>query len=258
LALSLYLALYTFNEKTELLDKYLGKVGLEVTGFVFRPVIWIEQKVNFVWHTYINLVHVQQENEQLKKDLKQLKVENIQLKTQLHLLNKLAAFFKLKPFPQYRYTAAIVIAQKLGPGGLLESIILNKGQKDGLSKDLAVFTPQGLVGRIYKLSLHTSIVLLAVDKNSKIAVISEKTRISGILQGQGYGHRGKVNYMPKNKKPLKGELLLTSGLDQIFPPGLPVAKIGDISQDKRFLFWQVKANFIVDPYLQEIVFVMLK
>lgn len=236
----------------------MGSTGLEIVGVGLRPIDYIFEQVEDFWTSYIYLVGVKQENDFLKKNLEQLQVENLALKNQLTYLHQFFTIFKLRPFPQYKYTGARIIGKKLGLSGLLESVIINKGYRDGLKEDLAVFSPKGLIGKIQKLSPHSALILLAIDPNSKVAVISEQSRVPGIIKGEGYGKSGILLYVPQSSKLKRGELLLTSGTDEIFPPGLPVARVESIRNTDLSLFLKIKVSFEVDPYLQNVVLVMLK
>ncbi|MDQ7031865.1 MAG: rod shape-determining protein MreC [Desulfonauticus sp.] len=249
---------YTINIKTHVLERYLGTWGLEIVGKVLGPVDYVVGKIHNFWTTYVYLVDVKKENDQLKAEISQLRVENTFLRTRLNTLQRFEKLFNLKPFPPYKYTGARVIAKRLGPSGLLESIVIDKGFLDGLKKDSAVFSPKGLIGRIQKIAPHTSVVLLAVDPNSKVAVISEKNRTPGILQGGGYTKPGNLLYVLKSYRLDDKELLLTSGADEIFPPGIPVARVTSVTKENLSLFLNVKVKFEVDPYLLENVLVMTK
>ncbi|WP_456324040.1 rod shape-determining protein MreC [Desulfonauticus submarinus] len=236
----------------------MGSTGLEIVGVGLRPIDYIFDQVEDFWNSYIYLVGVKQENDLLKKDLERLQVENLALKNKLTYLHQFFTIFKLRPFPQYKYTGARIIGKKIGPSGLLQSIIIDKGYNDGLKKDLAVFSPKGLIGKIQKLSPHSALILLVIDPNSRVAVISEQSKVPGIIRGEGYGNHGILLYVPRSSRLKKGELLLTSGTDEMFPPGLPVARVENIIDSELSLFLKIKVSFEVDPYLQNVVLVMLK
>lgn len=251
-----YLFVYTLNSKTSFLDKSLGKVGLEVVSLILKPAFYLEKKGKEIWFSYIYLVDLKKKNDLLTAEIDKLKLENQRLERQVATLQRFQSIFKLKPFPEYKYVGSEIIAKRLGPGGLLESIVVDKGKQDGIQEGDIVVSPQGIVGKIEKVATSSSIVLLACDPNSKIAVISKKNRTPGILEGRGYGNLANLLYVPKNTFLEKEEILVTSGTDEIFPAGIPVARIEQITQEEISLFLEVRASFLVDPYLLEEVLIL--
>lgn len=250
--------LYTLNSKTAILDKTLGKAGLEVVGWILKPVDYLKEKGEYFWNSYIYLVNLKQENDLLKEQIDKLLLEKHNLEFKLNTLERFASIFHLNPFPEYKYIGSRILAKRLGPGGLLETIVLDKGEVQGLKPDDVVLNPYGVIGRLQKVSLTSSLVLLACDSNSKIAVVSAKHRVPGILKGEGYRSLLSVLYVPKNVTLEKGEILLTSGTDEFFPPGLPIAKIDSFKSQDISLFLDVKASLLVDPYLLEEVLILRK
>jgi rod shape-determining protein MreC len=109
-------------------------------------------------------------------------------------------------------------------------VYIDKGSDDGLKPDMAVITPDGVVGKLRDVFSHTSQVLLISDQTSGAGVLLSTTRIRAILHGSPTGRLEISNLTPDARiKP--GEAVLTSGGDQIYPHGLPVGTIESIAPD---------------------------
>ena len=181
-----------------------------------------------VWSSYLDLVGVREENTQLKEQIEQLRMEQAALAEdarQGERLQDLLAF-------RQNYINATVPAQVIGTSGTDRSrvLYLDKGTDDGIAADMPVITPDGIVGRVREVYPHTSQVLEISDPTSASGVLLEETRTRGILRGNAQGQPQIVNLMPDDRiKP--GQVVLTSGGDQIFPRGLPVGVVDHIAPD---------------------------
>src|ERR1700761_1238696 len=125
-----------------------------------------------------------------------------------------------------KYVAATVAAQVIGASGSEQSRILtiDKGWRDGLKPDMAVITPDGIVGKLRDVFPDTSQVLEINDQTSGAGVIFASTRIRAILRGTAVGRAQIVNLTADSRiKP--GEQVLSSGGDKVYPRGLPVGVI---------------------------------
>ncbi len=125
-------------------------------------------------------------------------------------------------------------AQVIGTSGTDQSRILyiDKGAKDGLKPDMAVITPDGIVGKLKDVFAHTSQVLVISDQTSGAGVLLESTRLRGVLRGNALGQPQIINMLPDERvKP--GERVITSGGDQIYPRGLPVGVVDRVVADTQ-------------------------
>lgn len=180
------------------------------------------------WGSYIDLRHTRQENQALREQVEQLRLEQAAIledAKQGQRLQELLGF-------RQKYIYATVPAQVIGTGGSDQSRILtiDKGAKDGLKRDQPVITPDGIVGKLVEVFPHTSQVLEINDQTSGAGVLLEKTRMRGVLRGNAYGQPQIINVLPDDRvKP--GEKVITSGGDQIFPRGLAVGTVLKVESD---------------------------
>mgnify|MGYP001600165255 CR=1 FL=1 len=178
---------------------------------------------------YIYLRHTRQENDDLKLPLARLRLAQAALAEDAIQGHRLQALLDFKQ----HYVASTVAAQVIGTSGsdLSRVIYIDKGAKDGIKPDMAVITPDGIVGKIRDVfPNNTSQVLLISDQTSGAGVLLVTTRIRAILHGSPAG-RVQINNLTPDDRIKPGETVLTSGGDQIYPRGLPVGTIESIAPD---------------------------
>jgi len=181
-----------------------------------------------LWQNYVDLRHVQQQNQELQKTIDRLRLEQAALLEDAKQGQRLQALANF----QEKYIYQTVAAQAIGSSGNEQSRVfyIDKGSADGLSRDNAVITADGIVGKIRDVFPHTAQVLAVNDQSSGAGVILETTRIRGILRGDASGRLLIVDLLA-DKRIKKGEVVLTAGGDQIFPRGLPVGVVENVVPD---------------------------
>src|ERR1700733_4022930 len=181
-----------------------------------------------LWSNYLDLRHVRQQNQELTERVRRLQLEQATLLEDARQGQRLQALLAFKE--HYIYTT--VPAQVIGTSGTDQSRILyiDKGAKDGLKPDMAVITPDGIVGKLKDVFGGTSQVLVISDQTSGAGVLLEQTRLRGVLRGNAVGQPQIINMLPDERvKP--GERVVTSGGDQIYPRGLPVGVVDQVVPD---------------------------
>ena len=208
---------------------------------VERVVHGANQGSHGFWSEYIDLRRVQEQNKQLQETVDRLRLEQAMLREDALQGQRLQTMLKFQENYIYKTTPAQVI----GTSGSNQSYVvwLDKGSDDGLERDDAVITPDGIVGKVRDVFSHTAQVLLINDQTSGAGVILEKTRIRGILRGNAAGLPQVIDILA-DQRIQPGEKVLTAGGDQIFPRGLPVGSVERMERDpERGAF----ANVIVKP-----------
>jgi rod shape-determining protein MreC len=181
-----------------------------------------------LWMNYIDLVHVRQQDAALKAQLGQVRLEEESLAEDARQGQRLQALLGFKE----KYVYKTVAAQVIGSAGTEQSqvLLIDKGSDDGIHPDMPVITPDGIVGKTRDVFGHTSQVLEISDQTSGAGVIMEKTRIRGVLRGNSWGQPEIVNVSP-DERIQKGEPVLTSGGDAIYPRGLAVGTVDRVVPD---------------------------
>jgi len=252
----LYLSLYTWNWKTHFLDRLTAYTGLELTGWILAPGKWLHSRLTAFWEHYFYLVGVREENDALRKELDRLRLVLAFSSEKVKEADRLEKLLGFKPPPEWDRKGARIIGHKLGPGAVLETVLIDLGEHDFVQLDWPVVTPRGVVGRIVKLGLNFSSVLLVTDPNSRIPVISSDSRVPAIAIGQGPAKPLTIAYVPQNAPLKQGDVFVTSGLAGIFPKGLPVARVTSVLRSDVSLFQVVEAEPIVQAKSQEEVLLL--
>lgn len=184
--------------------------------------------VQHLWQNYVDLRHVRQQNQDLQKTVDRLRLEQAALLEDAKQGERLQTLDKF----QEKYIYKTVAAQAIGSSGseLSHVFYIDKGSADGLARDNAIITPDGIVGKVRDVFPHTAQVLAVNDQTSGAGVILETTRIRGILRGNAFGQLEIVDLLA-DKRIQKGEAVLTAGGDQIFPRGLPVGVVDKVVPD---------------------------
>ncbi len=249
-----YLSLYSWNQRTGHLDQLAANSGMEMATWVLAPGKWVKARAMNFWERYMDLVNVKEQNEQLQIALDLQSMELAKYREEAAEAFRLREILSLAPPEGWPMMGARIIANRLGPAAALETILLDKGAASGVHVGSPVLTPAGVVGRVIKHSPHASQVLLITDGNSRLAVVGQKSRTSGIVVGRGAGEALEVLYVPQNAELEKGEILVTSGIAGIFPKGLPVARVLSVTRSDLSLFQEVIAISLVDlRHLEEVL-----
>ncbi len=180
------------------------------------------------WKSYVDLRHVRQQNQDLQDTLDRLRLEQAALLEDARQGQRLQAMLDF----QQKYLYKTLPAQIIGTSGSDQSQVftIDKGTDHGLKRDMAVITPDGIVGKVREVFPHSAQVLAINDQTSGAGVILQTTRIRGILRGNEQGQPQIVGILADQRiKP--GENVLTAGGDQIFPRGLPVGTVEKVEED---------------------------
>ncbi len=206
-----------------------------------------------LWTHYLNLIQVQEENEQLRRKISMLTIENNQLREKGFLADRLKTILEYKEHSQVDMIAASIIGRK--PSQWFDTITINKGSADGIQVDMGVLTPQGVVGKIIDTGPHYAQVLLISDRNSAIGVMVQRTRDEGIVQGID-DQTLQLKYLPHDTPVSVGDTLVTSGMEGSFIKGLQIGRIETVEQGKGEMFLKIKAAISSDLRKMEEVFVI--
>jgi rod shape-determining protein MreC len=188
-----------------------------------------------IWQNYLDLRHVREQNNDLHQTIDRLRLEQAALLEDARQGQRLQVLLGF----QQKYIYTTVAAQAIGSSGSDQSHVfyLDKGSANGLDRDMAVITPDGIVGKVREVFPHSAQVLAINDQTSGAGVILQTTRIRGILRGNAAGQPQIIGILA-DRRIQPGEAVLTAGGDQIFPRGLPVGVVEKVVRDPE------RENFI--------------
>jgi len=233
----------------------LDKIVVEVTAPVQRLFTYVVDAVENFWLQYFYLVGVRQENKELKKQVQQLMLENSRYRELLSTYERLQALLKFKQ----TFAEPVVAARVIGrdPSGWFRSVIVDKGQKDGITVDMPVVAARGVVGRIVSVSPNYSKVLLIIDQNSSVDCLIQRSRDRGMVKGLSE-ELCKVAYIVRSSDVRLSDVVITSGLGGVFPKGLPLGVVTKVDERPGELFKEVEMRPAVDFSKLEEVLIILK
>lgn len=252
--LILFLGMYSWNQSTHVLDDFATNVGLEVGGAALRPVRSIEDSVTSIWSHYFDLVGVREENEQLRAKIDKLEKQLAENAESLAELSRLRTLINLPKDTNWRHLGARVLAGRIGPNAVRDSIMIGRGYASGAKPGTPIITNRGLVGRILKASAHTSTAILLSDSSSRVAVYTQNSRARGILRGQGLGKPLEMDYVTRDSVVAPDDILVTSGLDGLYPKGIPVAQVTTVAPSDYTEFLAINAKTLANLFhLEEVI-----
>jgi rod shape-determining protein MreC len=176
------------------------------------------------WSGYIDLRRVHGENAVLKQELQALQVRLQEERAQAQRTDNLRQLLELRERANLETTAAEVIAASSTE---FRTITIDKGTGDGLQPDMAVISPAGVVGRVILPSGRASKVQLLIDSNAAAGALIERTRVQGVVEGFGDGSLH-MSFVPGTADVKPGDLVVTSGIDGIYPKGFVIGTIEQV------------------------------
>jgi rod shape-determining protein MreC len=181
------------------------------------------------WHNYADLRGVRKQNHELQDEVSRLQMEQVRLKQDADQARRLQALLEFKE----RFISRTVAAQVIGTSGSEQSrvLIIDKGSHDGIKTDMAVITPDGIVGKIKDVFPLSAQVLLINDHDSGAGVILERSRLQGIVKGTSLGEL-QINDIMSDEKIEAGDHVITSGGDRIYPKGYSVGTVINAAVDR--------------------------
>lgn len=206
-----------------------------------------------VWSGYVWLVGARAENAELRDRVQRLSLANSSYQQVRQENERLRRLLELNERLPFKTIGARVVART--PNFLSNVIYINRGSADGVGVDLPVLSGDGIVGRTVLVSPHQSQVQLITNPDASVGVMLERTRTPGVLRGSG-DFLLDLNYIGNSEKIEVGDVVLSSGLDGIFPQGLAIGKVVK-SEKGKGVFRLIKVQPFMDFIRIEEVSVIL-
>jgi rod shape-determining protein MreC len=231
------------------------QVVIEITAPVQKFIRKSAETVERSWLKYFSFVDMREENLRLKKEADNLRMQNDLYRELVSTHARLRELLQLKESIRSPMAAAQVIGRD--PTGWFESIFIDKGTSAGLRLNMPVMDARGVVGRLVAVSPNYAKVLLIIDQNSAVDCLIQRTREKGILKGLP-SQFCRLHYVSRAADVAVGDKIVTSGLDRIFPKGLPVGEVVEIADTPWEFFKDVRVKPSADFSKLEEVLVLLK
>ncbi|MCK5139139.1 MAG: rod shape-determining protein MreC [Thermodesulfovibrionia bacterium] len=219
-----------------------GGVDTTALSFLNHPLRSLKQELSAVvssiedlFQKYILIAGKETEIKRLTSELHKKKEENNKYAEAQYENERLRELLELKFQKKEYVTTAEVFARD--PTNWFQILWINKGKKDGISKNMVAVTPLGIVGRVHRVFKGSATIILITDVNSSVAARLQSSRIEGIIGGRGH-NKCYLKYVPREVDVLLGDRVITSGFDEIFPAGLVIGYVTD-TEKKPGEFFQL-------------------
>ena len=167
------------------------------------------------------------DNAALRAELVQRQVEVSQLREALRRSEQGQALLDL--VPSHQGLTASVIGRSTLP--TQQTVLLDRGERDGLSLETVIVDADGLIGRVVELHPASCLVLLLTDSESRVAGLVERSRETGLLVGKGWGQCAFI-YLDADADIHEGDRVVTAGLGGPFPKGLLLGTVVRVTRDE--------------------------
>lgn len=199
---------------------------------------------------------LRQRNAELERQIASIQAELIELREIASDYNRLAGLLN---YTRTREDFTTLLADVIGveQQGLVRSLIISRGSRDGVRVGMPVVTELGLVGRIYAVSANIAQVQLINDQNSFVSARLQTSRAEGSVQGRGLltGNL-RMLYIPIDSEITEGDLVVTSGLGGNFPPDVVVGQVTSKQRLEFELSQQAEVRSFIDfARLEEVLVV---
>jgi rod shape-determining protein MreC len=233
----------TMSSKEALPVRGVEKLFISLTSPIQYAVSQAILATRNVWVTYFMAVRAVEENEYLRRQL----AESNEIRNRYEELDlenrRLRKFVNFTTSVPENYVAARIIGRD--PSPWFKTIMIDKGESQGLAKGNPVLVSEGIVGQIISVSSNASRVLLITDRNSAVDALIRNSRVRGIVKGDNENSCLFVYALRKDEvKP--GETIISSGLDQVFPKGLIIGRILNVTREHSKLFQDITIETSVD------------
>ena len=227
-------------------------VAENTVGTIFSP---IQRAFTNATNWAVNLIEHQRNYQELSEEYTLLRRDNDSLKLEIasleeeaeenkrlrQLLNAYERYDSLEPL------YAKVIART--PGPWFDSFSINVGTSSGVQVNMSVVTGDGLVGRVYEVGYNWAKVLSVIDSRSAVSCLIQRTRDNGVLRGVTTSANSTascyVYYLPASSDAAVGDTVITSGVDMLYPKGIPIGQVSAVSRAKD----AAESYVVVTPYV---------
>ena len=189
--------------------------------------------------------------ERMERSAAEIFQENVRLREQLGFAENLS----------FRYIPARVIGRD--PDNLYSALVINKGRRAGVTRDMAVIAWQGgsqaLVGKVISARTFDSLVLPLYDTSLLVSSRFAASRFEGIVEGQGSSETPlRMRFIPRRARDeiSHGDLVITSGMGGVYPANINIGRVSGVAYREYEISMEVEVQPLIDFSRLEFVFVI--
>ena len=203
---------------------------------------------------YNSIFSIRVENKLLKKQLVQFTLMNSELESYHEENIRLKEMLNFTMTQPLNFLTANVVGYNFGLP--TQSITIDIGNDDGVTKNLPIMDEKGLLGKTFKVGEHASLAQLITDKNFRVSVRIGQERAIGLFIPT-HGKYGILEGVRKSMPLNEDEVAFTSGISEIYPPNIPVARVVSIQLDDNNPFQHIVVELVGSLNNLDYVFVIL-
>ncbi|HEX8171075.1 MAG TPA: rod shape-determining protein MreC [Thermoanaerobaculia bacterium] len=243
--LSLLFVLMSFSSQT----RYVGETRtmfertvMTLFSPVPKTVNWVGGTAQDMYHGYLDMRRAVNENISLRRKVASLTTENLKLRQSEGDLRRLRSLLAYSE--QFNFETSMAQTIMLDTAGRFKSIIIDRGSAEGVQVNDVIANANGLVGRVVLTTNDLAKVQLVTDSNCSVGALVERTRRQGVVRGSG-GSVVQMFDVPSLSDVQPGDVVLTAGIDGIYPKGVPIG-IVTRSDPGKSLFKTITVKPMVD------------
>ncbi len=248
IVLSLGLMTYQSNRVNFLPLKFLNNT---LNTFLYMK----HSITSFITSPFKKMFITEQENKRLKEELSRFINEREKYQQAIQENKQLREILAIKESVPRYITAARIIGKSIDQWS--NTLIIDKGSLDMVKKDMVAITEKGLVGKIANVTDSYSYLLLITDINFSAAARLQENRTEGIISGTGF-KICKLKYIPTEEEIKERDIVRTSGLDSLFPSGIPIGFVSKVNKRGDGIFQDIEVIPFVDTKKIEFVAIIKK
>jgi len=233
--IGLLVFLYAFN-----LLGPLNKVIYNILNPIFSGFQSVSSNIRLTYNEQTDKIDLREHIKELENQVNQLTEENARLKILENENGILREHLGFLVKNEYNYVMSNVISRgdAVETSGMEETIIIDKGAKDGVYPGLAIVSGQGIIiGKVAEVKENISQVNLTNSNKCKLAAtILNEDKTNGITEGE-LGLIIKMEFIPQEEEVNIGDIIVTSGLEQAIPRGLVIGKVTQAEKENNEI-WQ--------------------
>jgi rod shape-determining protein MreC len=206
-----------------------------------------------VWFSYVDLRGVRQDNGRLQERLRDVEMRLMERQRDAEEAARLRELLELRQIlPHDTLVAQVIVRDALQ---WFRILTVDKGSRHGVVKDAAVISSTGVVGRVIRVGPSAAQVQLLLDQQSGVGARIERSRVTGVVSGQVSPQSATpdaaagdlvMKFVPMLADVVEGDVVVTSGLEGMFPPGLVVGRVSSVVRGGNGLFKEVRVTASAD------------
>lgn len=222
----------------------------------------VENSVGDFWYSIKKMRDIKKELQLSYEKIQLLEDASIELDELRKENKKLKTLLEYKDSIKFNTISATIVGKD--PKNYFDTIIVDKGKKDGVEKNMPVIAYQnsesGVVGKTIEVGMNFSKILLLTDNDSYISALLQKSGYTGLIKGKGLKkHYVSFIYVEKNALVNFGDRIITSGQGGLYPKGINIGLVVDVDNSKSgFYYNEIKVLPIINFSKLEQVFIIQK